>query len=210
MGLILHKKLAEDSIIGFWKITEDMEEVMNSIHLSEKEIEAMQNFRNERRRQQWLCTRALLASISDSDKKITYNENGKPFLLDASNNISISHSNDMVGIILSKNQQVGIDLEHICGRVEKIESRFLSEQERMEIGTEDRMNKLYAYWCAKEALYKVFGENEIQFDSNIRVEPFNFEKAGKFEGSITKNERTEKYNLEYFTLQDYMVVWTLK
>ncbi|HBS88467.1 MAG: hypothetical protein A2W91_15065 [Bacteroidetes bacterium GWF2_38_335] len=210
MGLIYKKKITEDCVIGFWEITENLDEVMSRIKLSDEETEAMKNFSNERRRLQWLCTRALLAEISDSEKKIIYNNNGKPYLLDASNNISISHSDDLVSIILSKNHLVGLDIEKITGKVEKIEARFLSSEERLAVDEKNRINQLYTYWCAKEALYKIFGEKEIAFEGNIKIDPFVYDESGSFTGRVLTSRRSEEYELSYCIIYDYMVVWIIK
>ncbi|MBN2682686.1 MAG: 4'-phosphopantetheinyl transferase superfamily protein [Bacteroidales bacterium] len=210
MPLIHQIKCKDNCVLGFWQISETREEVEKFLTLDEREQEAMQNFKNERRKLQWLCTRALLKSISDSQKKIIYNESGKPFLLDASNNISISHSEDLVGIILSKNHEVGLDIELISERVNKIADRFLSDLEKKNIKRKNRNKQLYAYWCAKEALFKIFGEKEIPFDKNIVIHPFELEETGNFKGTIMNETRKEDYTLQYFTINDYMVVWTKK
>ena len=61
--------------------------------------------------------------------KIVYNPDGKPFLKGFSGEISFSHTQEYAAVILDCNQPVGIDIEKVKPRIEKVRSRFLDKDE---------------------------------------------------------------------------------
>jgi phosphopantetheinyl transferase len=60
--------------------------------------------------------------------EIDYNANGKPFLVNSKEYISISHSRNFIGILKAP-FDVGLDIEEINERITKIKNRFLNEDE---------------------------------------------------------------------------------
>lgn len=103
--------------------------------------------------------RQMLSALVGNEK-LTHDKNGKP-LLD-SYNISISHtvfkSGGFIAIMLSKRHNVGIDIEYKSERVMKIASRFLRQDEAPE-----SVNDHLVYWCAKEAVYKLFSSEDLTY-----------------------------------------------
>ncbi|MBF1384464.1 4'-phosphopantetheinyl transferase superfamily protein [Prevotella aurantiaca] len=98
----------------------------------------------------------LLKLMLGYDVVLNHNEVGKP-LIDGYN-ISISHTKGFVAILLSKEFEVGIDIEYTSDRIKKIKKRFLRNDE---IYT--TTNELLITWCAKEAAYKLFSEEKLAF-----------------------------------------------
>lgn len=98
----------------------------------------------------------LLKLMLGYDVVLNHNEVGKP-LIDGYN-ISISHTKGFVAILLSKEFEVGIDIEYTSDRIKKIKKRFLRTDE---IYT--TTNELLITWCAKEAAYKLFSEEKLAF-----------------------------------------------
>ncbi len=211
MGLILKKENASDCIIGVWEITEDLNELLSVHKLNKNDQKYLNNLTNQNRKLEWITTRILLKNLLSKNKKIISNENGKPFLSDNSYKISIAHSKKMVTLILSKKNDVAIDVENILsGRVNKVVSKFLSEKEIKSINSQNKTSQLYIYWCAKEALYKIFNEKNLNLKKNIYIEPFNLKKEGSFVGNIISQELTDKFLLNYFFLSNYVIVWCSK
>ncbi|MBE9467415.1 MAG: 4'-phosphopantetheinyl transferase superfamily protein [Bacteroidetes bacterium] len=211
MGLILKKEIAINCIIGVWEITENINELLSVHKLNINDQKYFDKITNQSRKLEWITTRILLKNLLSENKKIIYNENGKPFLSDNSYKISIAHSKKMVTLILSKKNNVAIDVENILSeRVNKVNSKFLSEKEIKSINSKNKTAQLYVYWCAKEALYKIFNEKNLNFKKNIFIEPFNLKKEGSFVGNIISQESTDKFLLNYFFLSNYVIVWCSK
>ena len=66
--------------------------------------------KSELHRRAFLSIRHLLGLEGYQDSNLIYSDLGKPYLKDGKH-ISISHSHDFTGIIISDSQEVGIDIE---------------------------------------------------------------------------------------------------
>ena len=107
--------------------------------------------------------------------------------------------------MISKNHPVGIDIEQIKDKVERIAHKFMRPQELAFINEERKIQHLYACWCAKEAVYKCNGEKEVSFVDNILLQPFNFEHHGMIEAHLRKDEKSIDYEVGYLQYEDYMI-----
>ena len=94
---------------------------------------------------------------------VGHNEAGKPII--EGYHVSISHTLGYVAVILSREYEVGIDIEYISDRVSRISSRFLRVDEEFTNITD----KLIA-WCAKETMYKLFSSEHLAL-KDIKVDP---------------------------------------
>jgi len=208
MGILHKNNLNEDSLLGVWKITETFNDLLSQIKLNSDETTILNNFSNNKRKIEWLCTRLLLKELTNSDLKIIYNEEGKPYLDNNFYNISISHSKSLVSIILSKNNKVGIDIEEISDKIERVINKFLSKTEQNTIVKDNlRLFHLYLCWSAKEALYKVFSENKLNFIENISIMPFQPRNNGIFYAKVIINESANTYALSYELIDNNVLVW---
>lgn len=209
MPIFFKKQINNNIIIGVWKISESLEWLVSNINLDKKDSEIFNSFKTELRKKHWLTYRILLKELIDSksDLKILYNESGKPHLKNSNNNISVSHSFEFVAAIVSRKVPAGIDVEKISPRIERIKNKFLSENELKNINENFRLEKLYIYWCAKEALYKLYGKRDLNFITNIKIAPFNFEQKGHINGELSGDSISNKYKLFYEQVNDYMLVY---
>lgn len=73
-----------------------------------------------------------------------------------------------MAIIVSDRHEVGIDIEHVCDRVEKIASRFMRDDEHA-----NNIMSLLIHWCAKETIYKLFSSDHL-VAKEIKVESDTF------------------------------------
>ncbi|NJK86471.1 MAG: 4'-phosphopantetheinyl transferase superfamily protein [Bacteroidales bacterium] len=123
---------------------------------------------------EWLSVRVLLHELTGKELTIIYNGDRKPFIKGNSYHISISHSKNFSSVLLSRNRKVGIDLEYMSHRIERIAYKFINEKEYIE--DEFRKYHMYIHWCAKEALYKICDKQDINFKENLVIEPFSQRK----------------------------------
>ena len=101
MGCITKHYLNEYSVLGVWKIEEDLTTLSELVILDNEEKKKIKTFSSTSRKLEFLSVRALLAELLGSEAKIVYNKNNKPFLKDGSRFISISHSHKLTSILLS-------------------------------------------------------------------------------------------------------------
>jgi 4'-phosphopantetheinyl transferase len=211
MGLFLKENPKNDSILGIWDVSEDVGTLSQMVlpHLNETEVEEFGNFRSEARKKEWLATRLLVKELTGGYQPILHDCNSKPFINNGFH-ISISHSNEMVGVLLSKKENVGLDIQHISDKIAKIALKFLNSKELNAIDDDDyKVLYLYANWCAKETLLKIYGRKDLDFKKNLKVRPFKYGKSGKFTGRIETESVKKDFDLNYITIKDnqFMLVW---
>lgn len=210
MGCITKHYLNESSILGVWKIEEELEALMKLVVLDNDEKKKYKGFSSNSRKLEFLSVRALLAELIGKEAGIVYNKNNKPFLKDGSRFISISHSHKLTAILLSTNEKVGIDLEYMSSNITALAFKFLNRKEKITKINEERRYHLYLHWCAKEALYKICDKEGINFKNNITIDPFPLNESGEIKGHVHTNKINESFDLFYTKYDNYAIVWTKK
>jgi len=210
MGCITKHYLNEYSLLGVWKIEEDLAALSELVELDNEEKKRFNNFSSTSRKLEFLSVRALLAELLGKEARIVYNKNNKPFLKDGSRFISISHSHKLTAILLSTNEKVGIDLEYMSSNIAAIALKFLNRKEKVAKEQEKRKYHLYIHWCAKEALYKICDKEGISLRKNITIEPFDVMESGEIKGQVKTDKINEKFALFYSKYDNYAIVWTKK
>lgn len=119
----------------------------------------------EKRKQEFSQVRVIRDQIADGTE-IIYNEDGKPLLKDNSQFISISHSENFIGMACAP-FNIGMDIEEINERVNKIKNRFLNDQEIESFG-KDTLSLTIA-WTIKEALFKLNDRKGIDFRKELLI-----------------------------------------
>jgi 4'-phosphopantetheinyl transferase len=210
MGCITKHYLNEFSILGVWKIEEDLNTLFDLVSLDNDEKKKYKGFSSTSRKLEYLSVRALLSELIGKETKIVYNKNNKPFLSDGSRFISISHSHKLTAILLSTNEKVGIDLEYMSSNIAALAFKFINVKEKVSKEIEKRRYHLYIHWCAKEALYKICDKEGISIRNNITIEPFVVADAGEIKGRVHTSKINESFDLFYSRYDNYAIVWTKK
>jgi phosphopantetheinyl transferase len=134
----------------------------------------------------------------------------KPFLPNEQYHFSISHCSNYAAAIVSSTQRVGIDVEVITPRVEKIKHKFLHPTELRFVNAQLQSRHytlLSILWSAKEAMYKWWGAGEVDFSEVLRVFPFDLNEEGEIDAVFMKNDFQEKLNLQYKLAAGLSLVW---
>ena len=209
MGIILKRTLNDSSIIGVWEITESVEALLSQLKLNDEEKERFDSFKNDLRKLHWLSYRNLLKELVSPEEysHVVYDECGKPYPENNLYFLSVAHSGKFSAAIVSKNKQVGIDIELIHPRIEKIISKFLTDTELNQITGSDRLEQLFVCWCAKEALYKLYGKKELDFKENMYLLPFTFSDKGVLNAIINTEEINKTFVLNFEKIEDYLMVY---
>ena len=190
MGLIVLNKKKNTSI-AVWEITKSINEINTSFQNQE-----IKKFKSKKRQLEFLCTRMLIQKIN-RNLKITYNTNGAPEL---NNNqfISISHTKKLIAVIIS-DKKSGIDIELISDKALKIKSKFLSENDTLELNQEEST----LAWCAKESIYKWYQKRNINFREDIKI--LNILKSPS--NKIHVDFKNESIILDYLKIDNHFLVY---
>ncbi len=210
MGCITKHYLNESSILGVWKIEEDINSLLGLVVLDADDKKKYKRFTSTSRRLEFLSVRALLAELLGKEAKIVYNKNNKPFLKDGSRFISISHSHKLTAILCSTSEKVGIDLEYMSSNIGAFAFKFINKKEKITKDPNNRKYHLYLHWCAKEALYKICDKEGISIRKNLTIEPFEVKDSGEIKGAVHTRKINESFDLFYSRYDNYAIVWTKK
>ena len=201
MPLYLRKKLDNKAEIAVWQITETEDELLNLTSVPTDELEEISLFRVESHRKQKLAVRALINEMFEEKMYLNHHDNGKPYLENCATNISITHTDKYVAVIIHEEEELGIDIESLDRDFAVVEKKALSEEEIEDLEKDKKNEQLAIYWCAKEAIYKRMSQNRVDFAEQIEVEKFNLKKEGELEATfIHKDEHEEEFDLEYMTM----------
>ena len=205
----LVKKIAtEAGILGIWELLETVSELEQLFQLTESENDEYQQIKFERRKTEYLAIRILTQILSGKKVEIEYLPSRKPRLKNESSFISISHSQNLVAVLIAANHRIGIDAEQVDRHIGNAAKRFLSDKEADDIQhLEDQQIGKILYWCAKESIFKCTQNQGILFNKQILILPFQPYDKGTFHGSLTIGEKIENYKLWYFKYKNNMVVY---
>ena len=210
MGLYLKKKLENEATIAVWQITETEQELIELSSTPSDEMEEISYIRSESQRKQRLAVRALLNEVFEEKVYLSHHDNGKPYLENMVTNISITHTEKYVAIILHDEEDLGIDLESLDRDFSAVEKRALSEDEIDDLDDERRNEQLAIYWCAKEAIFKRVSAYKVDFAEQIEIERFRPRGEGELEATfIHKDGYEEEFELEYMTFDRHVLVWVV-
>ena len=207
MAIAYKKQIDADTEFALWKLEEKAEDLYNQLQLNDQEKAYVEQLSHGKRHLHWLGTRVLLRKMLNTDEYIDcqVDEHGKPYLVHLPYHISLSHSFDYAAVMMSKTRPVGIDIEQVKQKVERIAHKFMRPAEMKFINDPDKIPQLYVCWCAKEAVYKCYGQKEISFADNISLEPFNFAKDGRVNAHLNKGPVALDYKVDYLQYEDYMI-----
>lgn len=191
-----------NAVLVLWTITESLSEMLALAKASTIDISETDKFKLESRKKQFIASRLLVNKLGLDVTKLKYTSNGKPYFSDSTKGISFSHSGDYVACIVA-DVEVGVDIQVYNPKLENIRTRFLSEHENNEI---DSLEKLHAYWCAKEALFKLYAKGNVEFKTELLIQSFDLSEKGSFSGKILK-EKSVDVELFYEKTQEYMLVY---
>ena len=210
MGLYLKKKLENEATIGVWQITETEEELRALSATPTDEMEEISFIKSESLRKQRLAVRALLNALFEEKVYLSHHDNGKPYLENNPTNISITHTEKYVAVILHEENDCGIDVESLDRDFSAVEKKALSEDEIEDLEDEKRNEQLAIYWCAKEAIFKLLSRYNVDFAEQIEVERFRPRGEGELEATfIDKNEDEQEFDLRYMTFDRHVLVWVV-
>jgi len=140
--------------------------------------------------------------VGEKAQLLRYHSNRKPFLLDQSLHLSISHSHEWLAIFTDRRHETGVDIELVREKVLNVKDKFLSSTELLDTGLD--VEKLITYWAVKESIYKVYGNPEVEFKRDIRV---TADEGSNLKAELTRGSALECFSLRKEKIQDYILVY---
>lgn len=213
MALFLTKDLDDParSRIGVWQISESEAELRAMTSIPSDELEEISYIRSESLRKQKLAVRALLDAMFEEKVYLSHHDNGKPYIENNSINISITHTDKYVAVILDEDDEVGIDCESLDRDFSAVEKKALSEDEIEDLDDDRKNEQLAIYWCAKEAIYKLTSHYGVDFAEQIEVDSFRFHDEGDLNATFTDDDGYEhELELSYMTFDRHVLVWVVE
>jgi 4'-phosphopantetheinyl transferase len=193
----------EGASILIWEITESELELIKMLSNFEVYEPDFKQLRTNKRKFEFLAARIALNILTAHELVVGYSSEGKPFCVDNSLKISISHSGNWVVVMTHPTSEVGIDIEVPTDRFLKLYQRFLNKTEQKSLFDANDLRKVQLAWSAKEALYKIIGNEAVNFDKQLEVMNFRVDNEGVFKGihTLTSKEYTLYYSIsEAFNL----------
>lgn len=195
--------------VYLWKIEESEAELSQGIRLTEHCQKRMEGMKSEMHRKGFLSIRHLMAEAGYVDADLYYSAHGKPHLKDGKQ-ISITHSNNFTGIIVSDTRQVGIDIEKQRDKILRIAHKFTPIAEYRTIAnTEALIRKLTIVWGCKESLYKIYAEPGLSFLHHISITDFSLTDTETV-GEILYKGQLSSYRISFTEFEGFTLVYALK
>jgi 4'-phosphopantetheinyl transferase EntD len=159
MPLISIENLRGDVSLGLWRIDESTEDFFRLYpHLRTFEPFLHEKYGHDARRLEFLSVRALLFEMThEKHLTIDHQPSGKP-LLSNQWHLSISHTRGFAALMLSPTRRVGVDIEYVSERINRIARRFIRPDEQAPDTTARLIN-----WCAKETAYKYYSDDRLDY-----------------------------------------------
>ncbi|MCQ2158565.1 MAG: 4'-phosphopantetheinyl transferase superfamily protein [Bacteroidales bacterium] len=194
--------------MGIWQISESEAELRNLTSIPSDELEEISYIKSESQRKQKLAVRALLDAMFDEKVYLSHHDNGKPYIENNATNISITHTDKYVAVLLSDTNEVGVDCESLSRDFSAVEKKALSDEEIEDLDDEKRNEQLAIYWCAKEAIYKLLSQYDLDFAEQIEIDDFRLKGEGELDATFTdKDGYEQELELRYMTFDGHVVVW---
>ncbi len=231
MPLLNITEVCEGVRLGLWRMEEEPEELLSGFpHLRLLEMP----YKYPARQKEFLCVRALLLAMTgDPTLRIEHTESGRPVLAgdckspgkDGTDGegktltteqrwqVSISHTKGYAALMLSKEEGaeldeqdslqrhvvVGVDIEYRSDRVAKIASHYIRPDEKAET-----LEQMLVLWCAKETLYKLHSDDNLQFFEMRAVAPPDGNEL-----MLENMKRGRQVKVHVIPAPDYVLTWAV-
>jgi 4'-phosphopantetheinyl transferase len=178
------------------------------LQLDEGEKAFVEQLRHGKRHLHWLGTRVLLRTMLRTDEYIDckIDAHGKPYLVNLPYHISLSHSFDYAAVMISKKAPVGIDIEQIQQKVERIAPRFLNAGRDWPLS--NRMSNMVKAFTPAGALKKPYinATAKKRFHLPIILACSHLIlPEGSIQAQLQKGHVNLDYTVQYLQYEDYMV-----
>ena len=212
MPLVYQQNINDTTKLGVWHITEPEEFFMQKVPLQ-------QEITHPNKRRQHLAGRYLLQVLYPDFpyELIRIADSRKPFLENEAYHFSISQCGEYAAVVVSPDHRVGVDIEKISRRVEKIKHKFLSEIEQQLLKeitvlpyATSSEKVLTAAWSIKEALFKWQGSQEVDFIKHLYINQLQGNEQEAIAQCHILKINTIPLPVQLLFFNDYCLAWVIK
>jgi 4'-phosphopantetheinyl transferase len=189
MSIYSFRKINKNHYFTIHIIDEDV--LLKSLKLSAYDERELNNITHPKRKGEFLYARLALQMLLNNLKLnyqgLTKDLNGKPYLMELRDHISISHCYPFVAAAVSKEGSIGIDIQIINSKLATSKKKFISDRE-LPLCTND-VQELAIYWCAKEAIYKAHNDNSVSLRDihiDLPYKPLYSKSSGECIGNVAQ------------------------
>lgn len=203
MATIYHSIFNEKTILEVYKIEETDSFYKEKIDFTEFDRIEFEKISHPEKKSQWLASRYLLKRMSQEEKQLhlTKTASGKPNFSNHPLFFSISHSHNLVAVIISEKNNVAVDLEMKNEKLHLIKKKFLHT---LDCTQGEDIDLLTILWSAKESIYKYCDNKLLSFKEHIAI---NSISNGFITASIESPFYSVKLNLQYKSIENYWITW---
>ncbi len=200
MPLILEENSHKFVFIGVWHCTESLGELEAEYSLPESDLLEIKNTALHKRKIEKFITRNLSKYLLEKhfskqyyglERQIT----GKPSFINHDTELSVSHCENYLTVLITNKKKAGIDLQNINEKIQKVAHRIFSDEELIEINKKSDL--LARAWSAKEAMFKYYEKGKINFKQHLVLK--NISNLDTFHG-ILCSQNTEE-TIQLYVLQ---------
>lgn len=197
--------------IAIWHITEASDDLYALLGTQRYDAQLLEK-KNESRRAEWLAVRLLVKELFGSECEVAYHPTGRPYLKHGTAHISISHTKGFAAVAYHHAAPIGMDIEYLSSRVERIASRFTTQAEASYIDVlEEPVRQMYHLinWSAKETLYKLFDSPSMaEFKEVFHIAPYALAECGTMNATVCDVENTI-LAVSYLTFPYFVCTWAV-
>lgn len=194
MPLFRIQKPDRQTGIAIWQMTESLESLPRPTQID------YGKYGSPHRLQEILTEYLLLQKLTGQQGLvINHRPNGAPLV--NGYHVSITHTKGWAAMMLSEDHSVGIDIEYISDRVDRITSRFLRPDEQ-----QSTLGECLVNWCAKEAVYKYYSDLDLRFNE-MRALPYCQSSSGVL---VMENLRQHETVSVSYEMNQYFVLAYLR
>jgi phosphopantetheinyl transferase len=192
---------------GIWKIEESCDELLSMLTQKAWYLTALNQFKLESRKCEWLAVRVLLKHLLQEEVEIRYEPSGAPKLADGRMFLSLSHTKGYVAVQITEKEGAGIDIEYISTRVQRVQERFMSSTELMHLSTLHPNIHALLHWSAKETLFKSLLQQDVDFREHLHIQPFEVESDGVICANETRTTTNQVFKIAYEATTEYVLTY---
>lgn len=195
MPLVTTRKIDDGIRLALWKMTESLDELPKPPGIDFRDIHSQGRLREK------LVEYCLLKALTQTDGLvISHLPSGQPVVEGYS--ISLSHTKGWAAMIVSKKDvALGVDIEYVSERVNKVAERFIRPDEQSGSLAYRLIN-----WSAKESVYKALSSEDLQY-FEMRLKPFAASSEGKV--IVEDLKMPKEREVDFVLNEDYVLTWTI-
>ena len=197
--------------IAIWHITETSDELYALLGTQRYDAQLLEK-KNESRRAEWLAVRLLVKELFGVECEVAYHPTGRPYLKNGTVHISISHTKGFAAVAYHHEAPIGMDIEYISSRVERIASRFTTQVEAsyIDVHDEDVCQMFHLInWSAKETLYKLFDSPSMaEFKEVFHIASYALAECGTMNATVCDVEKN-MLAVSYRTFPEFVCTWAV-